>query len=339
MASLLVFDLNTPRMGDLPDTPESDRIGGAESLGAAIRRICVGRLDTAIAELAAGDGDRDRGVHTARKSLKRVRALIRLVRDTVGFRAYREVNVVVRDAARRMAPVRDGAVMVDVVDRIVDRYRLDPAWVAATRSGLSATHVAARRVVLEDPATMIDTLTALRVVRRLLAAWPVDDPAGPLAVPDDFSAISGGLRRVYRRGRLGYERSGTEMTEEAFHEWRKRVKYLRHQMEALHDARPEVVGAAAVTLAELGETLGEEHDFAVFRSVLEDGSLPDFPERRMLAALAFAEQDRHRREALRVGAPMYAERPSEFVARIGSYWEVWRAGGNDRPQGDPLLRR
>jgi len=298
-----------------------------------VRRICVERMDRAVSELSAPD--RDSGVHNARKSLKRVRALIRLVRDTVGYRPYREINVVLRDSARRLAPVRDGAVMVNVVDRLVERNGIDPALVADTRSRLSAAHAAASRGVLDDPRVFLDTLTALRVARRRLAHWPVDDPGGPLGVSDDFSAISSGLERVYRRGLRGFRTSAEQPSAATFHEWRKRVKYLRHQLEALHDAWPEMVGATAACLDTLGELLGEEHDCAVFQRVLEERTGFRESERRTLVALSTAEQARLRREALRLGSRLYAERPPEFTTRIGTYWEAWRASPVESAQAAP----
>lgn len=322
MSPLLVFDVDAVRPGISIDP--AVRIGDGEPLGHGIRRMSVALLDRAIGELAVAPGDRASGVHDARKALKRVRALIRLVRDTVGYRPYREINVVLRDAARYLAPVRDDAVMVEVVDRLVGGNRLDSRRAAVTRDLLSAMHTASSRRVLDDAAGFAGTLTALRVARRLLAAWPVDDAGTPLAVPDDFSSIAGGLRRVYRRGRNGLLRSGEQMDAAAFHEWRKRVKYLRHQIEALQGAWPDVMGPTAAALDTLGETLGEEHDLEVFRTVL--AGRPGFPdsERGMLVSLAAAEQCRLRAEALGMGRRLYAETPSRFVARIEAYWEAWR---------------
>jgi CHAD domain-containing protein len=327
--SLLVFEVDAERA----HIPQGDRIGDDEPVGVAIRRICVERIDRAIAELSATD--RDAGVHNARKSLKRVRAMIRLVRDTVGYRAYREINVVLRDTARRLAPVRDGAVMVDVVDRLVRHNDLDPGSVADTRRRLVAAHTAASRAVLDDVAAFLDTTTALRVVRRRLSAWPVDNPGHPLAVPDEYASIAEGVARVYGRGLRGLRRAADDESAESFHEWRKRVKYLRYQLEALHRAWPEVVGATAASLDTLGELLGEEHDHAVFQGVVDRH--PEFrdAERSTLAALSAAEQVRLRMEALRLGRRLYAERPVRFAARIGAYWEAWRGTPIDLSQEAP----
>ncbi len=110
------------------------------------------------------------------------------------------------------------------------------------------------------------------------------------------------------------------------HEWRKRVKYLRHQMEALQPLQPTLLGAQATLLDELGELLGIDHDHAVLAETVmaHEEACRDERERWLLVALIY-----HRRHGLiaaaeRLGAAAYAERPRVFVERIAAYWEAGR---------------
>src|SRR3984957_14663502 len=60
-----------------------------EPLRRALQRIALGQLDLAI-ELLGDEGGRDaRSIHETRKALKRLRALVRLLRDELGERRYR----------------------------------------------------------------------------------------------------------------------------------------------------------------------------------------------------------------------------------------------------------
>jgi CHAD domain-containing protein len=321
---LLVFDVASEEPGR-----DATRFRRDETIGGGVRRICVRRLGRAAAVLTAPGVDRDSAVHSARKSMKRVRGIIRLVRDQVGRRVYREENVVVRDTARILAPVRDGAVMLQVLDRVVERFELDAADFAATRHWLEARHREARTGVLNDRTALAHVVTSLRACRLRFARWPVDETGHPMAVPDRFDSIALGLQRVYRRGRQAAVRGAVEPSTAVLHEWRKRVKYLRYQMEALTPIWPAVVGTAATELDHLGETLGEEHDMAVFERTLErDGRIPG-NERDLLLVLAHAERARLQAEARPLGARLYAEKPAAFVARIGSYWDAWREGPDE----------
>src|SRR5262249_59732979 len=72
-----------------------------EPLRKTTRRIVRKQIDAALEELTgANKGPRDEAVHEARKSLKRVRAVLRLVRPVIGEKAYRRENTCFRDAAR-----------------------------------------------------------------------------------------------------------------------------------------------------------------------------------------------------------------------------------------------
>ena len=315
-----------------PSRPEGQvSIHPGETLPQAMQHILVGQLEHMTDILADPAGDRDEAVHKARKAMKRARGMLRLVRDEVGYAAYRNENVVLRDVARLLAPVRDTFVTVRTVDRLRADYRgvLAKGAFATTREYLEDRHDAAQATILEDRALMTHVQVTLRTARARLAAWDAASTVPPptalaaAGVPDGFDCFRRGLRRVYRRGRLGMERAYREDTEEAFHEWRKRVKYLRYQMEALQPLWPEMIGAQVARLDRLGEALGEEHDLAVLARIVRetDGATADERERTLLLALTHRTRRELQWEARRLGVSLYAEKPSDFVRRIGAYWE------------------
>src|ERR1700685_3728678 len=93
-----------------------------EPLPEALRRMALGQLDLAIellgGESAGGRGGGRRGgrafdqkaVHDTRKALKRLRALVRLLRAELGERQYKREHAILRDAARRLAGGRHAEV-------------------------------------------------------------------------------------------------------------------------------------------------------------------------------------------------------------------------------------
>src|SRR5450759_2199453 len=70
-----------------------------------LRRIAVGQLDLAL-ELLEGDGEMCPGQ----------RALLRLLEDVIGERAYARESAAVRDAGRRLAGARDSEVIVSTLE-------------------------------------------------------------------------------------------------------------------------------------------------------------------------------------------------------------------------------
>ena len=305
----------------LPPAPSRYGIGPVESIGGALQRVCVERLGHAVNVLGDPLVERNEGVHEARKALKRVRALIRLVRDAVDGRAYRQENAVLRDSARLLASVRDSYMLIRTLDGIVESYRgqLAPGAFANVRRSLVARHSETSAGVFGDSQTMVDVITALRCSRRRFLGWD-----GETIVPDEFESIAGGLRRVYRRGRSGHSAARKGPSTEVLHEWRKRVKYLRYQMETLVPLWPVVVRAWATSLDELGELLGDEHDLARLGEIAggEATLLGEATERRLLQAILTEERRERQTAALELGARLYAEAPEDFVNRFGAYWKA-----------------
>jgi CHAD domain-containing protein len=311
-----------------PDVSSGVAIAPDEPLGHGVQRVCLDRFDRAIAGLTT-DEDRDAGIHSARKSMKRIRAMLRLVRDTIGYRVYRDENVVLRDTARRIAPARDSAVLVGTLDTLTDRYGLDDGRFDGLHANLRERHRRVAGEIAGDRQLLAEVVTTLRVARARYASFPLEEAAAtPLRRPvaDDFGAMAGGLHRVYRRGRLAMRDAYAERTTPAFHQWRKRVKYLRYHMEALEPVWPEVVGSYAASLDGLGELLGLEHDLAVLEAVVDgDPALcPDPDARRLLGAVVLHERAVIRHDARAAGLRIYAEPPDRFVRRIGAYWDAAR---------------
>ncbi|NIR50351.1 hypothetical protein GWO43_17745 [candidate division KSB1 bacterium] len=61
----------------------SYRLDDQETLPDGITRIATEQVGRALGQLTTGVDDRDEAVHDARKCLKKVRAVLRLVRDEI----------------------------------------------------------------------------------------------------------------------------------------------------------------------------------------------------------------------------------------------------------------
>lgn len=319
--------------------PHGFVLGSREPVGEALRRITVEQLDGAIEGLVA-DADVDTAVHEARKAMKRLRAVLRLVRDVIGDGIYRAENDVLRDTARVLAPVRDGWVMVETVAGLRERYRdhLRSTAFVMTLERMEERHLRRRAGVLEDADGMRRVVRTLRSARARYAAWPIDDELaqayGRTPVRHAFETIAPGLERTYERGRREMRDALADPTPEHFHLWRKRVKYLRHQIEILEPLWPEVIGGYARSLEHLGDVLGEEHDLSVLLELLGANPelCPDPVERSLLAAVAVRRRSDLRLASAALGSRAYAEPAPRLVTRFAVYWEAW-----DRPPVDRLL--
>jgi CHAD domain-containing protein len=292
-----------------------------EALGEALRRMTLGQLDLAI-ELLHDEGTGGRGdgralnkeaVHETRKALKRLRALVGLLREELGEQQFRREHEILRDAARRLAGARDAEVMVDTLDALLQRH---PRKLARQRSlielreRLVAERVVAAQRTLGDQATRAEVLRELRGLRERARCWGLPDRPG-------ISMVEHDLWRIYRQGRerkrlLARGKGGAR----ELHEWRKRVKDLRYAAEIL-GLRP-----LARRAEKLGDLLGEEHDLVVFAAQLPPPGQAPFKGKRgrrarkaLLGKIA-QRRRRLRKRALHEGERLYRHKPKKLIRRV-----------------------
>jgi CHAD domain-containing protein len=135
-------------------------------------------------------------------------------------------------------------------------------------------------------------------------------PAPPEYATRDLAALEVAIKRSYRRGRKGMEKAELDDSVHAFHEWRKQVKYLRYQLEALSGACSPTVAELVDDLDALSELLGAEHDLADLSDVSEQlpAGLP--PEG---LALIDRRSAALRERCLELGARLFAQKSGDFV--------------------------
>lgn len=298
----------------------SYRLENGESLPDGLKRIAGEQIDEAEQSLRAPQEGRDEAVHDARKRFKKVRAVLRLVRDEIGEETYQRENVFFRDLGRQLAEVRESAVTIETLDSLIERYadQLAADAFEGMRAALVERHEAIIQRILGDGEAMEAVADKLADARSRIEALPIRK--------DGFSAIEDGLKRVYRRGYKGRSKAYREPEPENFHEWRKRVKYLWYHSRILRPLWSEIFAELAEQIHDLSDYLGDAHDYAEFNRLLAEQGIDLGSERevRALAALSEARRKHLEIEASPLGARIYAEKPKRFVKRWERYWEIRR---------------
>jgi CHAD domain-containing protein len=304
------------------------RLRPGEPLGPGLKRLGVAAIDEAISGFYEGEEMFREAVHITRKSTKRIRAMLRLVRYEVGEQVYRYENAWMRDTARLLSEVRSSSVMVQGVSDIREMY--EPLLAEGTFDEvLERTTVYRDRTeerVMEDPEIVPRIVSNLERARGRYESWPTDPDAKSvygIGIRNDYRAIGPGLETTHARGRHQMVAAYRAPGPASFHRWRKRVKYLRHQMEILTPMWPEVMIGMAVTLDRISELLGQDHDLAELLQALADRPdlCPNPLERSLMNALAEQRRSDLQTACRILGRRIYAETPSAFTKRLGAYWE------------------
>jgi CHAD domain-containing protein len=285
------------------------RLREGERVPNGVRRIACGQLDVSIERLA-GDTDEDLGtsVHETRKSLKRLRATVRLARGELGEETYRRENVALRDAGGRLGGVRDSQVLLETLDALTGRQpdEAPPARVQRFRRTLVGQHGAAQRR-LHESAAVAEVLSELRRARKRVADWHLER--------EGLDALAPGFKRIYRRGRRAYRTARREPSTENLHELRKRAKYLWYAAQIVTPAAPKKMKRLARRAHELSNLIGEDHDLALLaeRAAERRDRLPDETTADELAKLVERRRAELRRQAMDLAKRLFRKKPRKVV--------------------------
>jgi len=290
------------------------RLGFDEHPPAALRRCAREQLEDAVDQLERRRGEDPVGaVHEARKSLKKTRAVLRLVRREIPKRSYRRENLALRDAGRSVSGVRDADVLVETVDGLRERFAGQiPAKTFTALRGRLATQARAARDV--DEGVVARLVEELRGARTRVEDWPLEDIG--------WATARRGAVNSYRRARKAGSVAVERPTAENLHEWRKRVKDHWYHQRLLEEAWPTVLAAQAEEAHALSDALGGEHDLTVLvqRLTGSDGPLSDLgvdgDEVLELVARRRAELAE---AATQLGRRIFAESPKAYGRRLKRY--------------------
>jgi excisionase family DNA binding protein len=304
----------------------NDQLKADEIVLVDIRHLILEWIDQIIDNLTNPAIDRDEGVHEARKNCKRIRAALRLVRDDIGDPLYHQENIRFRDAAKQLATARDSWILIDSLDKIILDHpaQLPSGAFEPVRNKLLNHYEDTLAVERADQDHIPGILETLRIAVGSIEHLPIQR--------GDFSAFQGGLRRVYLNSRMAMKQAYAHPAPAIFHEWRKQVKYLWHQVEILADMWPNVLMPLALELHTLSDYLGSDHDLAVLRLwVMEHPQ--DFSDETELALLVTL-IDQHRLALKTLARPLgdrlYFESPVAFTRRLKTYWQAWRTEAHSR---------
>ena len=114
------------------------RLAQDEGVVQGLRRIASEEIDSAIAHLRKEDeAARDKGIHEARKSIKKLRGLVRILMPGLGEAGSRE-NLRLRNTGRALSNLRDAAALIETVETLSEQHSADPAMeqLSVVRSAL-----------------------------------------------------------------------------------------------------------------------------------------------------------------------------------------------------------
>jgi len=294
------------------------RLERGESVLHGLRRVVRDEIESAGAKLAGNHPiGRDKAIHETRKSIKKVRALLRLVSEEMHGVEPRE-NRRLRDIARRLSRYRDAFVMVETFDDLRRKFRTETfRKLSRTRARLIDRRNTTRKE--QDVVIVVEhAAAALSHVAQRVSHWTLD--------AEGYAAIGPGLERTFRAGRAALAVVREDPRAENFHDLRKRVKDHWYHVRLLENLWTDLMAGYEKSLRNVETWLGNDHNLAVLRDMLladpESYGAPE--EIELMFDLIDRYQKELREQAVSLAERIYEEKPAEFTRRMHHLWDTWR---------------
>ncbi len=237
--------------------------GASSRTGKRVAALAADEIQVLAAALAEAPA-MPAGVHEARKSIRRLRSLLALVRAPLGKAEVRAIDDALQALAKGLSALRDGQVVLDTAEHCA-RHAGDAdetaSWQSLTPLLAHQQDHRMAEALADDPGFVRRQAQAHRQAEQLRAL-----PWHRLHAND----LRQGLARSLHRQQRAQEAALAGDTDD-LHDLRRKSRRLRMQLNAMKRLRVSTHGAALASrdIAELVDHLGALQDLALLQRALD----------------------------------------------------------------------
>lgn len=295
------------------------RIGFSPDPGRDLKGLLEQQLMLVSRHCTAMSENPGESVHAIRRAFKRSRAILRLIRDAMGYAAWYRENRNIREMHQMLSPVRETNVFRHTLTHLTEKYPRLPGeeWFLNVTEEASMHHKTALSAIIENNTAEVIRLNVEKSAERI---------GHYRLTGEGFGIVEKGLARTYRQGRKHTGKVfSSSATPGELHELRKRANNLHHQVTLFRPVFPSMMKATSKTLNRLTDTLGEYNDLQHAReklpAIINDSAAAQRKLEQLLEQIT-KEQESLQMKARLQAQKIYAEPAGQFTASIRAYWEA-----------------
>lgn len=264
----------------------------------------------------------DVSVHEIRKSCKRIRAVLRLIRWDIGEDLYHLENRKFRDLSRKLSCLRDYYV---VISDLADRFEAEELIIEEERFIQFINYLNDKK---EKEHKHLIEINVLGHIKEVVEQSHQDLHSFDLSKLGPHT-IQNGIKHIYQKSQDHIEKAQYRLTDVALHNLRKCTKYLLYQMQLVEEVWPDYFSNYSKALKSATDLIGDDHNL-----VEEIAIIKSMPETILLSAdkeILIDSLDKERQqlheETWQLMGKIFAEEPDAFIKRVNSYWLLGRQTG------------
>ena len=261
---------------------------------------------------------RGTSIRRARKSLKRIRSVLDLVRGGIDENDVNHLARACRDLGRRLSPLRDRDVVRSLLGRL-EEEAVGPRHRSDIR--LATTVLAA-----SEPTLVVRDHRAEEAVVAVVGE-KATEVLGDLDRVDfdgvDRSLVLDRIQRQWRRGRIRFTDQFREDDVEWLHDTRKRTIRIQSSLQPLEKIRPAEVRRTIKAVKRIADALGDDHDLTVLADLVESHRtrMMDAGGIEAIESEILRRRRDLRRQAMRRGQATFRRSAEEVRDRIERWWK------------------
>jgi CHAD domain-containing protein len=303
----------TTTMSEPPSTyAEHDRLGplgGKNAVlddGSALRAALIREFQDAVqvarASVAAVDQGPATAVHSARKALRRARAVLSMMAPALPKSERKEVRRGLQDARRALSAVRDHAVAPDTLTALTlpDDARATAKRALANAASALPAMTEIRQLLAESAARAAAQAEAIEAALPQTVAW---------------KTVAEGIQTIYGEARRA--RRASKRSKQSFHTWRRRTKELEYQLEFVARHAGPRVAAIHGEFETIAAALSPAVDLIMVREFVATHSqgIPAAEIDALIDAIDVQLADQMK-AARRAGKDVFQQKPRRFEKRL-----------------------
>ena len=272
-------------------------------------KIALAQVNEAIRLAASKERNAPDSVHELRRISKRLRSLWRLVPPFAAEKNLsKEADKSLRAAARLLSRHRDAHIVRKTLRRIERNAKTD-----SERKAIGRIIEALKTLISQKVAPRLPDIRWGKISKTLqqeAERWKTLQEQGE----NDWRE---GVVQTYRKGRRLASRAFADNRPETFHSWRKGVKYLAIQLDALSENGLKVDSKLRKKIAQLAERLGNYHDLDNVRQMVRKHleTAADFRTVQCFYQVILRMESRAIRRFQKDYKDVFAYKPKTFVAK------------------------
>ncbi|MBS2097037.1 CHAD domain-containing protein [Carboxylicivirga linearis] len=293
-------------------------IDNEEELGEGVVRVASEQL-MYIKQQARIPVGMDVSVHEIRKSFKRLRALLRLIRYDIGEELFLSENTKYKESAAKLSRLRDMHVIISYLATCFEAEELVITEESFIRFvGYLNEQKEREMKQLVENSVMDSIINQCKEQLKVIKEYPLSN-LGP-------HTIHNGVIHAYKRCLDKMKAAQLNLDDEALHQLRKKVKYLYNQMLLMEAVWPDYFITYSSSLSAASELLGNDHNLAETIVIIEEAPEQILSEEEKQSLIkSITNERRHITDELwPLLGKIFAECSGAFAKRVKSYWLISR---------------